>query len=55
MGRHSSAVIEFLVEAAVEERQRVRVGDVDKLAGIGHTSGDAVAEGDADFLVLAQA
>src|SRR6185312_2687375 len=45
-------VIQSLVEAGIESLQTVSIVSIYKFAGDSHLSGDALAEGDADFLVV---
>ena len=42
-----------LVNVPVEERVRLRVGDVELLAGLGDVPGDALRHGNADLVVAA--
>ena len=46
------AVIQSLVEAGIKNLQAVSIVSVYEFAGDGHLSGDALAEGDTDFLVV---
>src|SRR5579859_2202775 len=50
--KRTSAVVEALVEAGLEELQLVRVIDADGLAGFGDPSGDALAPGNTNFLMI---